>query len=143
MTTMVFPSSTQGVIVVVIVPLIGAILGVEPNSLWITVKTVSEWDCLLQILSHAHGSYRKNTTKESEVQPSQPLPPISCIVVMLVVVIKAPYLSSLKNRAKQSKLQPSTTVLVAVCRHPLNLIYQISHHKKYTAYNTTLRQPTT
>ena len=43
---------------------------------------------------------------------------------MVVVVINPPYLSISLNRAKESKLQPSTTETVVVCNHILNFEFQ-------------------
>jgi hypothetical protein len=48
-------------------------------------------------------------------------------VVAVVIIINAPYLClSLKNRAIESKLQPSTTMIVVVCKRP----YKAELHKK-------------
>ena len=58
----------------------------------------------------------------------------SCIVVddvrvvAVVIIFNAPYLSfSLKNRAQESKLQPSTTMVVIVCKRP----YKAECTRKY------------
>ena len=45
-------------------------------------------------------------------------------VVVVVVVINPPYLSISLNRAKESKLQPSTTETVVVCNDILNFGFQ-------------------
>lgn len=76
-----------------------------------------------------HTQYKRNRTKESKLQPSQPLPTTPWIVVgqvraVALVVTNAPYpLLSLKNRDKESNYDhqpPERWLCVNAldCEHP-------------------------